>query len=570
MNKAFKIINYLTGNKVSFIIFIIICGSFFELLTLSMMTPIFNYFSGTSISVNFLNLENILNINNNIKKLLVIFLLIFTIRCFLSIMISYYKGKLIQEINNKLSSQIYSNYIQKDYEFFLSTNSSKLISNILFEVQKFSYGIVDSLLICFTEIFLILAVLTYLLISFLKPGMLLFIVFLIFFLIFYKYTKFILKNLGSLKVEYDRKKLHDLQISFYVIKNIKLDNLENFFFKRFKKSTELSTNSTFYLTLVGELFKPIVELFIFFVFTSIIIIFFYFFQFSKEEVFLIISLFVVSMFRVLPSFNKLFHNLNNFKFNYLTIDIIYSEIFKNNFDKQIYEKQQKILNKFYFNKSIEFKNVNFSYNRNEKKILKNVNIKITKNNVTGLFGDSGSGKTTLLNLICYLIKPTSGKIFVDDEPVENLFKSYQKTIGYVSQKVHLIDDTIINNILLGQDNDAFNNELFDQILKKTGLDNVINNFSLGKYTKIGERGERLSGGQQQRIGIARALYKEPSILILDEATSNLDEKSEKQIFESLKVFKNNMTIIIVSHKKSIMELCDKVFKVEKGIIVDKF
>jgi len=276
------------------------------------------------------------------------------------------------------------------------------------------------------------------------------------------------------------------------------------------------------------------------------------------------------MFRVLPSFNKLFHNLNNFKFNYLTIDIIYSEIFKNNFDKQIYEKQQKILNKFYFNKSIEFKNVNFSYNRNEKKILENVNIKITKNNVTGLFGDSGSGKTTLLNLICYLIKPTSGKIFVDDEPVENLFKSYQKTIGYVSQKVHLIDDTIINNILLGQDNDAFNNELFDQILKKTGLDNVINNFSLGKYTKIGERGERLSGGQQQRIGIARALYKEPSILILDEATSNLDEKSEKQIFESLKVFKNNMTIIIVSHKKSIMELCDKVFKVEKGIIVDKF
>jgi ABC-type multidrug transport system fused ATPase/permease subunit len=567
MYKTFKIVNYLTNNRIFLLIFIIICASLFELAILSLLTPIFNYFSGTSSVINFLNLESILEKKIDIKIFLLLFLIIFTIRCFLSIIISYNKGKLIKQINDKLSERIYSNYIKKDFAFFAINNSSKLISDIIFEVQKFSYGVVDSLLICFTEIFLILSVLIYLLSVYFKEGFLLIIFFLSFFIIFYKYFKVKFQNLGKIKIEHDTKKLDDLQTSFYIIQNIKLDNLESFFNQKFKISTNQSSKSSFYLQFVGEAFKPIIEFIVFLIFCAIIYIFFIYFQLPKQEIFFMISLFIIGIFRILPSFNKVFHNLNNFKFNYLTIDIIYSKIFEYDFSNTIF--QEDIYHKFKFNKVIEFKNVDFSYSENKKGNLQNINIKIKKNKIIGIFGESGSGKTTLLNLICYLLKPSSGNIFVDDMPIEKVFKSFQKVIGYVSQRVYLTDDTIINNIILGKEKNTFNYKLFDEVIKKSGLESAIKTFPLGKDTVIGERGSRLSGGQQQRIGIARALYKEPEILILDEATSALDVNSEKEIFNVIQTLKNKITIIIVSHKKSIMEFCDTRFKVEKHNVTEE-
>ena len=567
MYKTFKIVNYLTNNRIFLLIFIIICASLFELTILSLLTPIFNYFSGTSSVINFLNLESIFDKKIDIKIFLLLFLIIFTIRCFLSIIISYNKGKLIKQINDKLSERIYSNYIKKDFVFFANNNSSKLISDIIFEVQKFSYGVVDSLLICFTEIFLILSVLIYLLSVYFKEGFLLIIFFLSFFIIFYKYFKAKFQNLGKIKIEHDTKKLDDLQTSFYIIQNIKLDNLESFFNQKFKISTNQSSKSSFYLQFVGEAFKPIIEFIVFLIFCAIVYIFFIYFQLPKQEIFFMISLFIIGIFRILPSFNKVFHNLNNFKFNYLTIDIIYSKIFEYDFSNTI--SQEDIYHKFKFNKVIEFKNVDFSYSENKKNNLQNINIKIKKNKIIGIFGESGSGTTTLLNLICYLLKPSSGNIFVDDMPIEKVFKSFQKVIGYVSQRVYLTDDTIINNIILGKEKNTFNYKLFDEVIKKSGLESAIKTFPLGKDTVIGERGSRLSGGQQQRIGIARALYKEPEILILDEATSALDVNSEKEIYNVIQTLKNKITIIIVSHKKSIMEFCDTRFKVEKHNVTEE-
>lgn len=567
MYKTLKIVNYLTNNRIFLLIFIIICASLFELVILSLLTPIFNYFSGTSSVINFLNLESIFEKKIDIKIFLLLFLIIFTIRCFLSILISYNKGKLIKQINDKLSERIYSNYIKKDFVFFTNNNSSKLISDIIFEVQKFSYGVVDSLLICFTEIFLILSILIYLLTIYFKEGFLLIIFFLSFFIIFYKYFKVKFQNLGKIKIEHDTKKLNDLQTSFYIIQNIKLDNLESFFNQKFKISTNQSSKSSFYLQFVGEAFKPIIEFIVFLIFCTIIYIFFIYFKLPKQEIFFMISLFIIGIFRILPSFNKVFHNLNNFKFNYLTIDIIYSKIFEYDVSNIFY--QEDIYHKFKFNKVIEFKNVDFSYSENKKDNLQNINIKINKNKIIGIFGESGSGKTTLLNLICYLLKPSAGNIFVDDVPIEKVFKSFQKVIGYVSQRVYLTDDTIINNIILGKEKIFFNYKLFDEVIKKSGLESTIKTFPLGKDTVIGERGSRLSGGQQQRIGIARALYKEPEILILDEATSALDVNSEKEIFNVIQTLRNKITIIIVSHKKSIMEFCDTRFKVEKNNVTEE-
>lgn len=570
MNKIIKIVNYFQKNKIFFLIFIIIFASLVELLLLYLLQPLIYYFSGTSNSINFYSLEFIFGKESNFKIFLLFFFFVFIFKCLLSILISYQKGKLVKKLNDQLSSRIYSNYISKDFEFFIINNSSNLIANIIFEVQKFSYNIVDSLLIILTEAFLVIAVLTYLLTVYFRESLLLIFVTLSFFIFFFKYYKSNFEKLGKLKIAHENKKLEDLQSSFYIIQNIKLDYLENFFYRRFKVNSEMSSKSTFYLQFTGELAKPLIELLILLVVSIIIFIFYIYLNLSKSEIFLMISIFVIGIFRVLPSCNKIFHNLNSLRFHYLTIDIIYSEIFINNNPKVIENFTKNNVSLLNFNQSIKLKDVNFSYSQSKLNTLSNINLEIKKNEIIGIYGASGSGKTTLLNLITYLLKPSSGKILLDNKSIENQYKSYQEKIAYVSQRVYLTDDSIINNVILGQDESLFDYNLFSDVIKKSDLEEMIKDLPLGKDTVIGERGSKLSGGQQQRLGIARALYKKPQILILDEATSALDHESEEQILKTINSLKNKMTIIIVTHKKSLINFCDRKYKVDKGIVTEVF
>lgn len=569
MNKIIRIINYFQKKKIYSLICLVILSSLVELLLLYSLQPIIYYFSDSSNSVNFYNFKFIFEKNFDFKTIIWFFIFVFILKCLLTIIISYQKGKLVKKLNDQLSTRIYANYLLKDFQFFINTNSSNLIANIIFEVQKFSYNIVDSLLIVITELFLIIAVLIYLLTIYFKESLLLFLIILSFFTLFFKYYKSTHKRLGKLKIIHDNKKLEDLQSSFYVIQNIKLDYLENFFYKRFKTNTEESSKSSFYLQFTGEIAKPIIELLVLFVVSIIIFIFYIYLNLPKSEIFLMISIFVIGMFRVLPSCNKVFHNLNSLRFNYLTIDIIYLEIFRSNSTNVIQNIKKDNLSLLSFDRLIHLKDINFSYSQSELNTLSNVNVEINKNKVVGIYGPSGGGKTTLLNLICCLLKPSSGKILLDNKSIENEYKLYQEKIGYVSQRVYLIDDSIINNVILGHEEDTFDYNLFVDVIKKADLEEVIKNFPLGKDTPIGERGSKLSGGQQQRLGIARALYKKPEILILDEATSALDDESEKQILKTISQLRNKITIIIVTHKRSLIEFCDKKYKVDNGKVTEE-
>ena len=186
MNKIFRVVNYFQKNKIYFLIFLITFSSLVELLLLYLLQPIIYYFSGVLNSINFYNLKFIFGEKIDFKILLLFFLFVFIFKCLLSILVSYQKGKLVKKLNDRLSSRIYSNYISKNFEFFINNNSSNLIANIIFEVQKFSYNIVDSLLVIITELFLIITVLIYLLTVYFKESLLLIVVALSFFAFFFK------------------------------------------------------------------------------------------------------------------------------------------------------------------------------------------------------------------------------------------------------------------------------------------------------------------------------------------------------------------------------------------------
>ena len=208
------------------------------------------------------------------------------------------------------------------------------------------------------------------------------------------------------------------------------------------------------------------------------------------------------------------------------------------------------------------------FNYSQENILKNINIKIKKNTVIGLFGKSGSGKSTLVDLILGLRNPSKGKILIDNEKdINDLGQDWRNIIGYVPQNLYLLDDTLKKNIALGINLESIDELKILKAIKSSQLENFVkNNLDKGLETSVGERGVRLSGGQKQRIGIARALYKDPEILIFDEATSALDHDTEKKIIDTINTLKNKKTIIIISHRLSALNICDTIYELKDKTI----
>jgi ABC-type multidrug transport system fused ATPase/permease subunit len=563
MLKIFKLFNFSEKKKVILIFSLILILGFVEILVFSFFQLILNFFNNVqNVNPNFI-LKLFLFDNSKFINYLYIFVIIYIIKCLLTIYVTYKKSTLEQKINIRLSTKLYSIYLNKNFEFFLRNNSSSLISCITSEVDKFSYNVVGALIFGLTETFLVICIVVFLLINYFYGTLILITLILLIFYLIYKLLKKKTSTLGHQRFIQFSKRLEDLQRSFYTIQNIKLASSENYFSERFKKNNNLASQSQLTLSLIGDLPKPIVELLSLAVVLFIIFVFYYYYNFSKHELVSMLGLYAIALFRLIPSANRIFNSLSMIRFHMSSTNLLTKEILDRKDDKD--NKSDISLHKnFSFQNKITLEKVNFFYEGSNKIILNDINLEIKKYEIIGISGISGSGKSTLLNIICSLLKPTSGKILIDGIPLGEIDKFYRSKIGYVSQEIYLMDDTFLENIILGTD--KYDHELFKEVIKKSDLEAVLKNLPSKENTFIGERGSILSGGQKQKMGIARALYRCPEILILDEATSALDVKSENEILHTIENLKDKFTIIIVAHKKSVLDICHKVYEIRNGIL----
>lgn len=217
-----------------------------------------------------------------------------------------------------------------------------------------------------------------------------------------------------------------------------------------------------------------------------------------------------------------------------------------------------------FDKSITLHNVYWKYRGSDIYVLENLNLIIKKGEAVGIIGESGSGKTTVADVILGLLKPVQGKVCMDDCDINTITKAWAKTVGYISQTIYLLDDTIRNNILFGLPEKGSDEKLIWDALNKACLKSFVEDLPDKLDTIVGERGVKLSGGQRQRIAIARAIYNDPDILILDEATAALDNETESSVMESIEHMRGEKTLIIIAHRLSTIEKCDRVIEIRNG------
>ena len=288
----------------------------------------------------------------------------------------------------------------------------------------------------------------------------------------------------------------------------------------------------------------------------------------------LLSLVTVCAVRMIPSFNGLSSAYLTIRHYLPSLDVIVEQL---SFSKEFLNK--KSLNdevkidldepKISFNNQIVVKNVSYSYPNSTKLIISNSTLEIYKKDIVGIIGPSGIGKSTLVDLISGLLKPHKGEILVDGLNIEKNLKSWQKQIGYVPQEVYLLDDSIKANVAFGVKEQDFDNSRFKDSLKLAQVDDFVSSLPEKEMTKVGDRGIRISGGQKQRLGIARAMYFSPSVLILDEPTSALDKENETKIINDLYKLSSKNSIIIVTHKLSVLRNCNKIYEIGEGKISEK-
>ena len=256
-------------------------------------------------------------------------------------------------------------------------------------------------------------------------------------------------------------------------------------------------------------------------------------------------------------------SVQQLKYASSTVELISTELDLIEKNKIIVDNQKVDVLNF---KKISINNISFTYPKNSDKVLDNINFEILNGQSIGIIGKSGSGKSTLIDILLGIYSPNSGDIKIDNHQMNFTNNIWKNSIGYIPQTIYLLDDSIKKNIAFGIEESEIDYPLLNKAIIDSQLNEFIEDLEDGLESKIGERGVRLSGGQRQRIGIARALYKNPSILFLDEATSSLDNQTEIEVMKSVNLLKGKKTIILVAHRISTVENCDVIIEITKGKI----
>jgi ATP-binding cassette subfamily C protein len=566
--------------KIIILIILMILAGFLEVVSIALLSGFVAGVADPNLILNNEYISSILSfLNINSDRQILIFgtislILVFLIKNIYLITYKYFQARFIYNRYRSISTRLFKIYMNVPFSFHLNRNSASLIRNVSTESKMIATNVMLPILQIATEFIMALSIIILLLSV--QPIITIFILIALGMVsyFFLKGTKKTMKKHGQKALNEREKIIKTVNEGIGGFKEVTLNNRKPWFITRFEDSMLNLSKAEIFQQTTKQSVSPIIETI---AIAGMLLIAFILLKQGHSLAMLssILALFALSIRRLLPAVNNIVAQYSSLRYNAYSVDPIYQDLvdlekYENMNDKaEDKEKNKEEYKKTTLKEGIEVKNLNFKYQKEQDLILKDINLNIKQGQAIALVGSTGSGKTTLADLILGLLKPSSGKIEVDGKDIYTDISAWQENIGYIPQFIYLSDDSIKNNIAFGLEEDEIDNNKLQKAIKASQLTEFISQLPEKENTKIGERGIRLSGGQRQRIGIARALYDNPEILVMDEATSSLDNITEKYIVQAIEQLKRDRTIIIIAHRLSTVKNCDQLYILKQGEIIEQ-
>ena len=513
-------------------------------------------------------LIQILEITDSSQLLLpltIIFVIATLISAAVRLLLLYVSTRFSYATGADLSIDIYRRTLYQDYSVHTSRNSSEIINSIITKTNTVIGHILVPLLTFVSSVFIMIGIISIIFTINAQVALITFSIFSFLYWIITFFTKKSLQKNSELIANESTQMVKSLQEGLGGIRDVLIDGTQEFYCKLYQNADLSLRRASGDNVFIGSSPRYLMEA------IGMILIAILAYTLTLQEgsiatVIPVLGALAVGAQKLLPSLQQAYSSYSTIKGAKSSfIDVL--NLLNQPFPHSV---SQDLIKPMLFKREIVFKDLSFRYTQDAPWILKNVNLSFKKGETIGFIGMTGSGKSTLLDIFMGLLTPTSGELVIDGVTItQENSRAWQAHISHVPQSIYLADSAIQENIAFGVEAGQIKEYKVVQAAQRAQIAEMINNLKNKYKTFVGERGVQLSGGQRQRIGIARALYKDSDVLILDEATSSLDNKTEQKIMQQIAKLKDNQTVFIIAHRLTTLKQCDSIIRINTDYTIEQ-
>ena len=546
------------------IIFLILVGLILETLSLGIVMPVVAILTQDDYQTKYRWLTDNLGSPSREDLIVIVMLLmvgIYVVRSLFLLWSSWVQKGFSAALSGRLSQRLFTIYLRQPYLFHLQHNSATLMRNSR-NANVVVTGGIDPTLVLLTDGLVAIALFTLLIIVEPVGTIITLVAFGVGAWLFQLLTRRRIERWGDQRNLHDGMILQHLQQGLGGAKDVKILGRESEFLDQHEKHLKESLRINRVYSVLQTMPRMYMEILTIAGLAALVISMVLQKQ-SFTEIIPTLGLFAAAAFRVMPSINRLLGALQTLIYSRAIIASVYADF------KLDAPDETKLVTGIPFSEQLELRSVTFQYPTASTPSLQQVSLVVRRGEAVGFVGPSGAGKSTLVDVILGLFAPTAGLVLVDGQDIQKNLRNWQNQIGYVPQSIYLTDDTLRRNVAFGLGDENIDENSVRNAIRLAQLEEFVSSLPENLDTVVGERGVRLSGGQRQRIGIARALYHNPSILVLDEATSSLDTPTEHGVMQAVQALQGSKTVIIVAHRLSTVEYCDRLYRIESSRLIEE-
>ena len=572
----FKKLNYILDKKQKINIVVlavmIFIGGILETLSISAMLPVvWVIIDAESVQQNkycqwIMELLHIQNMQGFIIMLLIALMIMYILKNAYLLLLTSEQNRFISVNRNRLISQVLREFLNRPYEFYLDADIPTVFRLTDSDIPNV-FGILMAIISLASEVVVFVLICGVLIVTDWKLVLVLIFISGIVTLVLFKVLKPKLNSLGMTNQAIQSRIAKWRIQAIYGIKDVKVLHRESFFADNYESNGKIGAKLNQKYAIINALPRILIET-IFMVSILGYLVVCVALGDDMTQMLPTLTAFGLASVRLLPCVNRINTYLTDISYFRPCLDYVYENMNINEISKKTNQtllpvdetKTMQLRNR------IELKDIVYAYPNTDTLIFDHADMEIPYGKSIGIMGPSGAGKSTIVDILLGLLKVHEGQILCDGDNVFENYPAWLAQIGYIPQSIYLVDEPIRNNIAFGIADDEIDDNRIWQVLEEAQLKEFIQTLPEGLDTTIGDRGVRLSGGQRQRLGIARALYHNPEILVFDEATSALDNETEAAVMEAINSFHGKKTMVIIAHRLNTIEKCDMIYKVEGGKI----